>query len=69
MTLALGVSIALEDFKSAHTADSGGAPGAGSCNTVECQMPPVSMFWMKMLRLLQGMMRLDDVYPSVTDAG
>ncbi len=60
--LGLGVFITFSDLKSAHAANSGGAPGAGSCNTVECQMQPISMFFGMMLQLMEGMMRSDDVH-------
>ena len=59
--LAFGASVSFDDFKSAYAANGGGAPGGGSCNTLDCQIQPISMFFQMMNGLMGGMMQSPDV--------
>lgn len=60
--LAMGASMGFDHFKSAYAANGGGAPGGDSCNTLDCQLKPVSAFFMMMNKLMEGMVMSPDVH-------
>ena len=58
--LVFGASISFDNFKSAYAAN-GGTPGSGSCDTLDCQIQPISEFFQMMNGLMGGMMQSPDV--------
>ena len=61
LMMAVGTIISFDKFKPVYAADDG-SPESSACNTLDCQIQPISTFFQMMNELMGGMIQSADVH-------